>query len=282
LPDTPEAEDSAYLSPPVQRAARLLRHIAEGDTVTNMAATARALGINRTTLLRLLTTLEAERFIEPIGQAGGPNAGWRIGLGLIGLAAQAFFSQDLVQTAGPCIARLADTTHLSAHLGVLDALDVVYVLRRTPEQGRYVSNIRVGSRLPAHAAVMGRIILAHMPGEAVEKLFAGTPLQPSTPHTPVTMEQLHDRLAGDKAAGLAWSDGFFEAGISSVAAAIFDASGAPVAAVNVSGQTASFDGPARRERIGRAVAGTAEEISRRLGWAGPAHPRNQTRLEVVA
>lgn len=278
MPNTPEADDTAYLSPPVQRAARLLRHIAEGDTVTNMAATARALGINRTTLLRLLTTLEAERFIEPVG----PNGGWRIGLGLIGMAAQAFFSQDLVQTAVPCIARLADATDLSAHLGVRDGLDIVYVLRRAPEQGRYVSNIRVGSRLPAHAAVMGRIILAHMPPEAVESLFAGAPLPPSTPHTPVTMEQLRERLAADRAAGLAWSDGFFEAGISSVAAAIFDSTGSPIAAVNVSGQTTSFDGPARRERIGRAVAAAAEEISRRLGWAGPARPQNQTKLEVVA
>ena len=75
-----DAED-AYLSPPVQRAARLLRHIAEGDPVTNMARTARELGINRTTLLRLLHTLEAERFIEP---RGTDIPGWRIGLGLIG------------------------------------------------------------------------------------------------------------------------------------------------------------------------------------------------------
>ncbi|WP_338664566.1 IclR family transcriptional regulator [Pararoseomonas sp. SCSIO 73927] len=278
-----DAEDSAYLSPPVQRAARLLRHIAEGDRVTNMAATARALGINRTTLLRLLTTLEAERFIEPVRpQDGGPNQGWRIGLGLIGMAAQAFFSQDLVQTAVPAISRLADLVDLSAHLGVLDGMEIVYVVRRTPEQGRYVSNIRVGSRLPAHAAVMGRIILANLPEERVRALFAGVALPASTEHTPVTMAQLNARLAEDRAEGLAWSDGFFEAGISSVAAAIFDASGAPVAAVNVSGQTAAFDGPARRERIGRAVRDTAEEISRRLGWAGPAHPYNSRRLEVLA
>ncbi|HEY8611261.1 MAG TPA: IclR family transcriptional regulator C-terminal domain-containing protein, partial [Roseomonas sp.] len=104
----------------------------------------------------------------------------------------------------------------------------------------------------------------------------------STAHTPVTMEQLRTRLDADRAEGLAWSDGFFEAGISSVAAAVFDASGAPVAALNVSGQTTAFDAPARRERIGRAVRETAEEISRRLGWAGPAHRSNPTRLEVVA
>ncbi|HUZ66243.1 MAG TPA: helix-turn-helix domain-containing protein, partial [Beijerinckiaceae bacterium] len=99
-----DAEES-YLSPPIQRAARLLRHIADGDTVENMSRTARTLGINRTTLLRLLHTLEAERFIEPRREGGG----WRIGLGLIGLAAQAFFSGDLIQTAVPVLTHLAET-----------------------------------------------------------------------------------------------------------------------------------------------------------------------------
>ena len=111
-----EAGGDPSVSPPVQRAARLLRHIAEGDRVTNMSRTARELGINRTTLLRLLHTLEVERFIEalPDGQ------GWRIGIGLIGLTAQAFFSEDLVQTAVPVLTRLTENLSLSSHLGALD------------------------------------------------------------------------------------------------------------------------------------------------------------------
>jgi DNA-binding IclR family transcriptional regulator len=278
LSDATEKAEDGYLSPPVQRAARLLRHIAEGDKVLNMARTARALEINRTTLLRLLRTLEAERFIEYRGE----GQGYRIGLGLIGLAAQSFFSGDLVQVAAPAIARLAEATGLSAHLGVMDGREIVYVVRRTPETGRYVSNIRVGSRLPAHAAVMGRIMLAHLPPERVAQLYAGAAMPASTAHTPVTLAQLRQVLDTDAALGLAWSDGYFESGISSVAAAVFDAAGEPVAALNVSGQTADFDGPARRERIGRAVQDAAEEISRRLGWAGRSRPRNTTNLGVVA
>lgn len=278
MTDATDNSDDPYMSPPVQRAARLLRHIAEGDKVTNMARTARALDISRTTLLRLLCTLEAERFIERVGE----GQGYRIGLGLIGLAAQSFFSGDLVQTAVPAIARLADAVDLSAHLGVLDGRDIVYVVRRTPEQGRYVSNIRVGSRLPAHAAVMGRIILASMPPDRVRQLYAGVELAPSTEHTPVTLDELQAVLDRDRALGLAWSDGYFEAGISSVAAAVFDALGEPVAAVNVSGQSSAFEGKARREAIGRAVLDTAEEISRRLGWAGPKRRRELVKGGEVA
>jgi DNA-binding IclR family transcriptional regulator len=263
----PENDDS-YLSPPVKRAAALLRHIADGDRVTNMSQTARTLGINRTTLLRLLRTLEAERLIE-----ADPNReGWRIGLGLIGLAAQAFFSQDLVQVAIPVADRLVETLGLSAHLAVLDGREVIFVVRRTPNVV-LVSNVRVGSRLPAHASNLGRIILAHLPKEEVDGLYRGRKLAAVTDQTPVTLDQLRRRLDEDRSRGVAWSDGFAEPGLSSAAAPVFDAGGRPVAALNVSGRGEDFADAARRERIGEAVRSAAEEISRRLGW----HPADRPR-----
>lgn len=253
--------EELYASPPVQRVARLLRRIAEGDAVTNMARTARELGINRTTLLRLLHALEAERFIEPRGEQNG----WRIGVGLITLTAQAFFSDDLVQTAVPVLTRLAESLTLSAHLGVLDGREVVYLLRRVPNHA-FASNIRVGSRLPAHAANMGRIILAYLPAERVERLYTGVDLRAVTPQTAITPLQLRTQLDADRETGLAWSDGNYEAGISSVAAPVFDAANAPIAAINVTGQSTQFEGDERRAQIGTAVEDAAREISMRLGW----------------
>lgn len=262
----PDAHDDGenYVSPPVQRAARLLRHIAEGDPVTNMSHTARALGINRTTLLRLLHTLNAERFIEPRPE----GTGWRIGVGLIGLTAQAFFSQDLIQTAVPVLTRLAETLKLSAHLGVLDGTEIVYLVRRVPNN-IFASNIRVGSRLPAHAANMGRIILAHLPTERIDRMYGDAILKAVTARTAVTPAQLHAQLKADRAAGLAWSDGNYEAGVSSVAAAILDAANQPVAALNVTGHSDDFTGAARRAQIGNAVRDAAQDISQRLGWFDP-------------
>lgn len=258
---TRERSEGGYASPPVQRVARLLRHIAEGDAVTNMSRTARELGINRTTLLRLLHALEAERFIEPRSEGNG----WRIGVGLITLTAQAFFSQDLMQTAVPVLTRLAETLGLSVHLGVLDGREIVYLVRRVPNHA-FASNIRIGSRLPAHAANMGRIVLAHLPPERVERLYAGVELRPVTAHTAVTPLQLRAQLDADRALGLAWSYGNYEPGISSVAAAIFDVTNSPVAAINVTGQSVQFDGVEHRAQIGAAVSHAAREISLRLGW----------------
>ncbi|MGB6535369.1 MAG: IclR family transcriptional regulator [Xanthobacteraceae bacterium] len=256
--------EGSYLSPAVQRAARLLRHIAEGDGATNMSRTARDLGINRTTLLRLIRTLEAERFIETRPQGNG----WQIGVGLIGLTAQAFFSEDLVQISVPVLTQLAESLTLSAHLGVLDGRDVVYLVRRVPNHA-FASNIRIGTRLPAYAANMGRIILANLPPERVDRLYSGIVLKAVTAQTAVTLVQLHTQIEADRAAGLAWSEGNYEAGISSVAAPIFDVTDSPVAALNVSGQTNDFVGAVRRNRIAGNVQAAAQEISQRLGWRGP-------------
>jgi DNA-binding IclR family transcriptional regulator len=111
-----------------------------------------------------------------------------------------------------------------------------------------------------------------MPADRIDRLFTGAVLRRVTPHTAVTLTQLHTQLASDRAAGLAWSDGNFEAGISSVAAPIFDATDMPVAALNVSGHAADFAGPARRTLISDNMKAAAVEISQRLGWRGTQLP----------
>jgi DNA-binding IclR family transcriptional regulator len=253
---------STYAVPPVERALKLLRHIASGDAVTNMSVTARALGISRTTIIRLVATLEAERMIERREDGGG----WRLGLGLVGLAGQALYASDLVQAGDAVIAALASELSLSAHIGVLEGRDVLYVARRTPNV-HLVSNVGIGSRLPAHATTMGRVLLAQMaPGE-ISALYAGATLVRFTDKTPTTVAALLQQRERDIAAGLAWSDSHFDAGISSVAAAIFDRLGKAVAALNVTGPNASFAEPARRHAISEAVSRAAAAVSARLGHA---------------
>jgi DNA-binding IclR family transcriptional regulator len=175
----------------VQRAVRLIRHVAEGNPVLNMSETAKALKINRTTLLRLLHTLEAEGFVER-----RPNgAGFQVGLSLLEVGARALFSQDLVQVAVPVLTELAEALQLSSHLGVLDGTDVLYLVRRTPNTP-LASNIRVGSRLPAHATTMGRMLLAFLPPVEVERLYAGKELQRFSEHTSTTLAALRATRKG--------------------------------------------------------------------------------------
>jgi DNA-binding IclR family transcriptional regulator len=253
----------AYSVPPVARAFKLLRHIASGDAVANMSVTARTLHMSRTTLIRLMATLEAEQMIErtPDGR------GYKLGLGLAGLAGQALFTSDIVQVGETVIQGLTDTLALSSHIGVLSGREVLYVARRTPNV-HLVSNVGLGSRLPAHATTLGRIILAHLPRATVTDLFHGATLKAATSKTPTTMAALMRQLDADRESGVAWSDSHFEVGISSVAAVVFDRAGTVAGAINVTGPSASFTTHARRRpAIEQAVRDAAAQISQRLGHA---------------
>ena len=253
-----------YVVPPVSRALKVLRAIASGDTVANASETARTLGLSRTTLIRLLGTLEIEGMIE----RNPHGLGFRLGLGLVSLAGQALLSSDIVQAGGPVIARLTEELALSSHIGVLSGREVLYVGRRTPNV-HLVSNVGIGSRLPAHATTIGRIILAHLPREAVVALFDGVRLVAATAKTATTLQALLKQIAQDAALGIAWSNSNFEPGIASGAAAVFDQSGRVAGAINVTGPSAAFS-VERKGQIETALIAAASQISRRLGYVvGP-------------
>lgn len=253
--------DARYMVPPVQRAMHLLRYIADGNAAANPRQAAEELGINRTTLIRLLATLEAETVIE----RRRDGSGYQLGIGMATLTARALFSADIVHVADPILADLSNSLGLSSHLGILEGRDVIYVVRRVPNL-HLVSNVRIGSRLPAHASSIGRIILANIARDKVLRLYAGAKLSRVTEKTETSLEGLLSQIERDRKLGLAWSDSNFEAGISSVAAPVFDHTGEIAGGINVSGATSALEGAARRREIGAALAKAAQEISRRIGY----------------
>lgn len=264
MSDDTDSEGTSYSVPPVHRAFRLLRHIAGGGRCSNASATARALGINRTTLIRLLHTLEAERMIETRDE----GLSWQLGSGMIALAADALKSRDVVRVAQPVMARMVTSLGLSAHLGILEGTEIIYLLRETPNS-HLVSNVREGSRLPAHATTIGRILLGALPVGELQRRYAGVDLSTFTVKTATSLDALAAQIAEDAARGMAWSAGNFEPGIGSCAAAIHDHQGRAVAAINVTGPEAQFQpGTPLAARIEAAVKAGAAEISAALGFSG--------------
>src|SRR5262249_20738559 len=183
------------------------------------------------------------------------------------LGARALCSQDLVQVAVPVLTRLAETVQLSAHLGVLDGTDVLYLVRRTPNTP-LASNIRVGSRLPAHATTMGRMLLAFMTPVELDALYAGRKLERFSEHTSATLGALKAKAEKDRRAGIAWSEAHFERGIGSAAVPVRDFAGTPLGTINVSGPVGAFADEQRRRVIEEELRAAGAEISRRLGWIG--------------
>lgn len=263
MQQTEDSKAPTYSVPPVERALKLLRYIGDGNTCRNLSTASGDLGINRTTLIRLIHTLADNRMIEEIAE----GAGYRLGVGLISLGSQAIHGRDIVQTCQPILAELCEETGMSAHLGILDGRDIVYLSRETPNT-HLVSNVRAGSRLPAHASSIGRAILAELDEGIIAGLFAQSALPASTDKTPVTVEAVIAQARADKSAGVAWSEGNFERGIGSCAAVILDHQGAPAGALNVSGPQSAFaeETAAETDAIRGAVRRAAERASLALGY----------------
>ena len=255
--------NSTYSVPPVERALKLLRYIGDGKRARNLSTVSRELGINRTTLIRLIHTLLDHRMIEEIGDDGG----YRLGSGLVSLGAQAIQGRDIVQVCQPILRRLCQETGMSAHLGVPDGRDIIYLSRETPNS-HLVSNVRTGSRLPAHASSIGRAILSEMPEDQLRQLFAGERLEQTSDKTPTTVEAIITQARADRALGHAWSQGNFESGIGSCAAVVFDHTGQPVGGINVSGPENRFSGEDAAEtlRLRECVTKAAQDASAELGY----------------
>ncbi|SRR6056297_98861 len=259
--DTPS--QTPYSVPPVERALKLLHYIGEGQRARNLSTVSRELGINRTTLIRLIHTLVEHRMIEELGDGGG----YRLGAGMVSLGAQAIQGRDIVQVCQPILRELCLETGMSAHLGVLDGRDIIYLGREAPNS-HLVSNVRTGSRLAAHASSIGRAILAERSETQLRQIFSGDPPETATDKTPRTIEAIIAQARHDKAEGFAWSQGNFEAGIGSCAAAVFDHTGEVVGGINVSGPEARFaagrDG--RDPALIDAVTSAARKASAGLGY----------------
>lgn len=257
-----EKKEPAYLISPVQRALKLLDFVAGGGSTTQLSRIARELDINRVTLARLLDTLEHERMIEPSPE----GAGYRIGSRFLAMAAAALGDRDLLRLAQPILVRLASELGFSAHLAVLSGDQIVYLLQELPDT-LLVSNVRVGSRLPAHVTAPGRVLLAGLLPRERRALLGPGPLEVTTRHTPTTHAGLDAMIDEDEAHGCAWSFSGYEKGVDACAAPVLDRLGQVVAAISVAGPDSRFD-DATRARTARAVIDAAGLLSKLLGHRG--------------
>ncbi|MFJ5382953.1 IclR family transcriptional regulator [Cupriavidus sp. CER94] len=263
-----DAADTAGASPqlvtPVMRGLRLLRFIAEGGSTANLSEVGRRIDVNRVTVMRLLDTLEHEGMVERL-----PQGGHTVGFAFLKMASRVLAANDLTTFARRILAQLSSSLKLSAYLAVPDGGDVLYLLRDMPDTG-LVSNIQVGSRVPAHLTTPGRMLLAHLSAEALRARLGDDPLPTVTRQSPATHARLADILAADRERGCAWSFSAFEPGIDSCAAPVCDAGGNVIAAISVAGPQQRFEADGTlRERAEKEVKAAARDLSALLGYRKP-------------
>lgn len=245
-----------YLVPGLARGLEVLAAFTPATPRLTLSGIAAAIGVTRSAAFRVVHTLTELGFLLHDPERGD----YALGPGLLRLGHGVLPARDVLPVAMPVLEALRDATGWSAHLGVLDGPDVVYLLRLPARRGR-PGLVHVGSRLPAHAAAMGRVLLAGLDEAALAALVARAGGRRGWPGFATVAR----RARTDRTRGHVLHLGEFEAGMASIAAPLRDAAGAVVAAINIATPLAEAEEAGRRA-VRDALLEAATAISRRLGW----------------
>lgn len=235
----------------VERALDVLLCFTSQTPELTMSQIAERIGINKSTVHRLLSTLEGKRFVERDPFTGA----YRPGLRLLQLASLAMEHNNLRRLAAPYLQDLCNRYRENVNLAVLDGADVVYV--DVVEGSQRVKLAAVpGQRLPAFCTASGKAILAFLSEDLVKRVLErGMPSY--TPTTPTSPESFFDEMIQIRERGFAISDGQFEGGINAIAVPICNQ---PIASISVAGPAYRLT----RERmfeIGPDLLSTAKNIA---------------------
>jgi IclR family KDG regulon transcriptional repressor len=178
------------------------------------------------------------------------------------LGARAQGTSALHGAATAVLDHLRNLTKETVQLAILDGREVLYVERReSPHAVRIFG--RIGNRAPAHSTGTGKLLLAFLPADELDRRLDGMRLIRRTPYTITDVDVLRAQLDVIRMRGWAENVNESEIGIASICAPIRDRNGVVIAAVSVAGPVQRLDGDNLR-RFVRPVTEAAGQISRRL------------------
>lgn len=220
----------------------------------SLSDVARMTGLNRAAARRFLHTLVELEYVRTDGRR------FSLGPRVLELGYSYLSSLTLPELALPAMERLVERVHESCSMAVLDGGEVVYVAR-VPTKRIMSVTISVGTRFPAYATSMGRVLLAHQPSDWLDSYLARARLEPLTPRTVTDPERLREILEQVRSDGYCLVDEELEVGLRSMAAPIRGKQGRVLAAINVSAHISRGPAELIRKDLLPPLLDTAHEIS---------------------
>jgi DNA-binding IclR family transcriptional regulator len=242
----------------VAMAARLLKTFTEKEHEIRISELSRRLGVAKSTVHRLVTTLVSEGMLEQ----NPDNDKYRLGIALFGLGALVRRRMDVSNEARPYLFALREMTNETVHLAILDGTEIMYVYNL---ESTHAIRMRsdIGVRKPAYCTAEGLAMLAFQPDDIVDQVVRNG-LRARTSQTITDADRLVKALDAIRQRGCAIEDEDSEIGMRCLAAPIRNDTGDVVAAVGVAGPVSRLSKKAVASFIPH-VIDTAASISVRLG-----------------
>lgn len=251
--DTLDPHSSKDRTSTVARVVAVLSVLGPDEPGVSLSEIARRTGLPKATVHRLVHQLVSFDLVDL------SPSGVRVGMRLFELGQLARGPRDVRDVAIPHLGDLHEASGHTVHLVVPSAHEVLYVHKI--ENGRSPSvGSRVGGRMPMHCTAVGKALLAHADPDVRDAVLS-TPLHRLTARTIIAPGLLARQLRQIRATGIAEEREESAPGIVCVAAPVLDADGRAVAAVSITGPSASTS----TYRMAPAVRTAALGISRSLG-----------------
>ncbi len=243
----------------IQRAVTILRSFTEAEPELGVTELSRRLGLHKSTVSRMIATLQSEGLIDQNQETGK----YRLGVGLVSLAGVALGRLNARAAALPHLASLVDISQETVNVTVRDGAECVNIERAaSPQPIQYIGWI--GRRSPLHCTASGKLILAHMTTEERTAVLP-TPLKQYTDKTITDPYQLTRQLNQICQQKYAIVHEEYEAGFSSLAAPLYNHLGSLLATISISGPTYRLSDAIFQEHLPTLLA-TCQAISAELGF----------------
>lgn len=243
----------------VAMAVRLLKSFSEGEAEIGVTTLSRRLGVAKSTVYRLASTLVSEGLLEQNPE----TEKYRLGMSLFGLGALVRQRMNVATDARPFLFHLREATGETVHLAILEGEDIIFVLNLESNQAIRM-RADLGARKPAFCTAEGRAMLAYQHDDSVDDIL-GHSLVQRTPKTIVDPQQIRMSLQEVRLRGYAMEDEQSELGMRSVAAPIRNSNGRVIAAIGLAGPIQRISDEAIAS-FAPLVVDAARTISARLGY----------------
>ncbi|MFG2639453.1 IclR family transcriptional regulator [Streptomyces sp. NPDC048370] len=246
--------------PAVARALDILELFLTGEETLAAPDVVRRLGLPRTTVHELLTTLAARHYLVPAPEHPGR---YRLGVRTYQLGSRYAEQLDLAAEGRQVAREVAEICDETVHVALLEDTDVIYIAKVDSTHAvRMVS--AAGRRLPAHCTAVGKMLLASLPPAELDSRIDGRELVAMTPHSITAHDALRTALAEIRERGIAVEHRESNPDVSCVAAPVRDSAGRVVAALSVSVPVIRWS-EARERDLAELAAKGAADLSVRLG-----------------
>jgi IclR family transcriptional regulator, pca regulon regulatory protein len=223
----PPARDTDFVKSLARGLAVIRAFGQDGRTRLRLTDVAQATGLTNSVARRFLLTLSRLGYVHSDGYA------FSLQPRVLELGYGAMSGLGLPEVAGPHAQQLADRTRESCSVSVLDGPDVVYLLR-VPSRRIVTTALGVGSRLPAYATAMGRVLLSGLSEDELDRYLERAALDPLTGRTVTSRVRLRAEVGKARRQGFAIVDQELEDGLRAVAAPIRGGARFGAAAMSVS------------------------------------------------